>query len=47
MLSCEYYEIFKNTKFEEQLRTPASAITIEDLTFELLHHVLTKIFIQL
>ena len=28
MLSCEYYEIFKNTYFEEHPRTAASDISI-------------------
>ena len=29
MFSCEYCEIFKNTYFEERLRTPASVLRIE------------------
>ena len=29
MFSCEYWEIFKNTNFEEHLDTAASDVTLE------------------
>ena len=34
VLSCEYYEIFKNTYFEEHLRTAASTLLIRPLLNE-------------
>ena len=43
MLSCKYFEIFKNNCFEEHLRTTASIIFQQFAKYELLSQLKVKV----